>query len=217
MRIEEFEHRLYSSDIERLKEPNNPLFIAAVMVLLVEIAGEYHFVFEKRANGIRQEGEICFPGGKFNKKDKDYLATALRETSEELGCLPDQIEYMAELSPIYMASGKQIYSYLGKLTISPNQLTLNDAEVADLLTVPVRFFQENLPKRYYCQIKIHPQHVDLKTNQIIVDLPTKELRLPKRYEEPWGDGREEILVYSFQGEKIWGLTAKIIASLLNKI
>lgn len=61
-------------------------FKAAVLVPLIEIEGELHFLFEKRAANIKQGGEICFPGGKFEITDSSSLAAAMRETQEELGC-----------------------------------------------------------------------------------------------------------------------------------
>ena len=31
------------------------------------------------------QGQVCFPGGKFDEEDGDTITTALRETDEELG------------------------------------------------------------------------------------------------------------------------------------
>jgi 8-oxo-dGTP pyrophosphatase MutT (NUDIX family) len=58
-------------------------FNSAVLVPLVEIDNKFHFLFEKRANHIRQGGEVSFPGGEFTKKDQGLRHTAIRETSEE--------------------------------------------------------------------------------------------------------------------------------------
>lgn len=56
----------------------------AVLVLLLQVDDEFHFVFEKRAANIRQAGESCFPGGKFEpNQDVDFRDTAIRETVEE--------------------------------------------------------------------------------------------------------------------------------------
>ena len=56
-------------------------FNSAALVLLMLVNEEYHFVFEKRAANIRQAGEICFPGGKFDPdQDASFLDTAIRET-----------------------------------------------------------------------------------------------------------------------------------------
>ena len=67
---------------------------AAVMICLYEEEGEQYIVLEKRANGIRQGGEISLPGGKRDLRDVDFKMTAIRETSEELGISKEKIEYI---------------------------------------------------------------------------------------------------------------------------
>ena len=37
-------------------------------------------------------GQIAFPGGKFEARDKDLTTTALRETNEEVGINPNSIK-----------------------------------------------------------------------------------------------------------------------------
>lgn len=82
-------------DLSRLKTnlPQAPgilgkkeYFNSAVLVPLVMIDGDYNFLFQKRAAHIRQGGEICFPGGRYDpEKDFSCKETAIRETMEELG------------------------------------------------------------------------------------------------------------------------------------
>lgn len=36
---------------------------SSVLIIITKINDEYNVIFEKRAKGIRQSGEICFPGG----------------------------------------------------------------------------------------------------------------------------------------------------------
>jgi len=68
-------------------------FNSAVLIPLVKKGNEFHLLFEKRAAKIRQGGEVCFPGGEFDKeKDKDFKETAIRETEEELGISREKIK-----------------------------------------------------------------------------------------------------------------------------
>ncbi|MDO9576308.1 MAG: NUDIX domain-containing protein [Candidatus Cloacimonadales bacterium] len=61
-------------------------FKSVILIPFVKIENLYHILFEKRANGIRQDGEISCPGGGFDAvHDKNYQETAIRETCEELG------------------------------------------------------------------------------------------------------------------------------------
>ena len=55
----------------------------AVLIPLVETGGELSILFEVRQTGIRQGGEICFPGGGIEENETAEEA-AVREASEEL-------------------------------------------------------------------------------------------------------------------------------------
>ena len=84
------------------KHPNvlgrDRFFNSAVLVPLVKMNGEYHLLFQKRAATIRQGGDICFPGGRFEMGiDKDFKDTALRETFEELGIERKDIKVLGQL------------------------------------------------------------------------------------------------------------------------
>ena len=58
----------------------------AVLVPIFNKNGNCHLLFQERAEHIRQGGEICFPGGKFDEKyDDSNIDTATRETCEETG------------------------------------------------------------------------------------------------------------------------------------
>ena len=59
-------------------------FESAIMICIANIDRKDCFILEKRAKNIRQAGEISFPGGKKDKKDKNFRETAIRETIEEL-------------------------------------------------------------------------------------------------------------------------------------
>ena len=58
---------------------------ASVLVPFLQLEEEWHVLFEKRADGIRQGGEVSFPGGGVEVNDDDSRGAAVRETVEELG------------------------------------------------------------------------------------------------------------------------------------
>ena len=68
----------------------------AVLIPLVEKEGEWSILFEVRQTGIRQGGEICFPGGRIEEHETVEEA-AVRETSEELLISPEKIEAPASI------------------------------------------------------------------------------------------------------------------------
>src|SRR5438105_1659672 len=110
---------------------------AAVLLPLVE-SPEPWIVFTKRTDELpRHPGEISFPGGMRHAADADPLATALRETEEELGLSPDLIDVLGALSSLTtFTSGTAIVPFVGSLESDP-VFTANPAEIAEVLEVPV--------------------------------------------------------------------------------
>lgn len=67
---------------------------AAVLVIIHYHNSRPHVFLTKRSSTLKSHrGEISFPGGRFVESDGTLLATALRETEEEIGIAftPDQV------------------------------------------------------------------------------------------------------------------------------
>jgi len=67
---------------------------AAVLVIIHYHNSRPHVFLTKRSSTLKSHrGEISFPGGRFVESDGTLLATALRETEEEVGIAftPDQV------------------------------------------------------------------------------------------------------------------------------
>lgn len=193
---------------------------SSVLAALFEKDGEPHLIFQKRNSRIRQGGEICFPGGRFEKeKDSNMLDTAVRETIEEMGIERDKIEVIGQTDTLVASMGAIIHCYLGELKIKAlDELDFNRDEVERVFSVPLRWFMENPPAEYTVQIEIKPKYKDAQGKDVIL-LPVEELGLPDRYRDSWGRGNRKIFVYKHSGEVIWGITAQLtrhIASLLQK-
>ena len=58
-------------------------------------------------------GQISFPGGTAEKQDKDPVATALRETQEEIGLHPNNVEVIGRISDIALPSGYRVTPVVG--------------------------------------------------------------------------------------------------------
>jgi 8-oxo-dGTP pyrophosphatase MutT (NUDIX family) len=81
---------------------------AAVLLPLFLKEGEYHVLFTKRTDQmIQHRGQISFPGGVCIHEDCDTLQTALRETWEEVGIAPGDVEGLGKLDDFY-----SIHNYL---------------------------------------------------------------------------------------------------------
>ncbi len=70
---------------------------AAVLLLLSQTDDPDLLFTERAAHMRRHAGQISFPGGGYEPGDADSVAAALRETHEEVGLEPDQIEVIGQL------------------------------------------------------------------------------------------------------------------------
>jgi 8-oxo-dGTP pyrophosphatase MutT (NUDIX family) len=107
---------------------------AAVLVALHLKDAHLHAVFTRRRDDLRRHpGEISFPGGRREPQDDDLLATALRETEEEIGLARDEVEVLGALQPTpTIATGYAVYPFVG--LIEPGRAwSLSPREVAAVL------------------------------------------------------------------------------------
>ncbi|HUX20755.1 MAG TPA: CoA pyrophosphatase [Spirochaetia bacterium] len=190
-----------------------------VFVPLVLVEGEFHLLFEKRARGIRQEQEICFPGGGVEKGvDGNVEEAAIRETEEELGIDRSRITLLGRLDGIITNWGGVIDVVVGTIASDAvESATPNPEEVERTLLVPVSFFESTPPEEYSLRVEIQPHYTD-EAGVLHTLFPTRELGLPERYWKPWTGHPHEIFVYRYDGETIWGITAELtrrIVSLLE--
>jgi 8-oxo-dGTP pyrophosphatase MutT (NUDIX family) len=89
--------------------------------------------------------QIAFPGGKPELIDVDLKETALRETHEEIGILPNKIEVIRSFTEVYIPpSNYMVHPYLG---ISREELNFvrQEEEVAGIIELPlVDFLDERI-------------------------------------------------------------------------
>ncbi len=192
-------------------------FNSAVLIPIIKIKKEYYLLFQKRAANIRQGGDICFPGGGFEKDiDKSFLDTALRETNEELGIKADDITILGQLDTYVAPTGVIIDPFIGRVKKKAyNNMVIDKNEVEKTLLIPIDFFKDNEPIEYTLSHEIQPFKVDENGNKEIL-FPVEELGLPDIYKKPWGNKRHKIWVYKYEGEVIWGITSVIIKDLIEK-
>lgn len=193
-------------------------FNSAVLVPLVEIDDNFHFLFEKRANHIRQGGEVSFPGGEFDqKKDQGLRHTAIRETSEELGLQSQKIKIIGKLGTLVAPMGLTVDAFVGVVSIkSLDEIIIDKNEVEKVFLVPVDHFLRQKPEEYTVKLEVHPSYTDDNGKKVEL-LPVQRLGLPARYSKPWKNGFHRILVYNSPEEVIWGITAEIVFELCKMI
>ncbi|RYY75046.1 MAG: CoA pyrophosphatase [Gammaproteobacteria bacterium] len=119
---------------------------AAVLVLITDEVSP-QVIYTLRAKHLNQHaGEVCFPGGKWELQDSSLLATALRETHEEIGLSSSMIDILGILPARATRSGAMVQPFVGKIP-ADCRFTLNHHELQDLFTVPLAAFRQGLQVR----------------------------------------------------------------------
>lgn len=87
-------------------------------------------------------GQIAFPGGRFESGDKSLQYTALRESKEEVGVDPSQVEVVAELSPLYIPPSNYVVSPFVGLADQRPDFVPDKKEVDSLLELALSSFTD---------------------------------------------------------------------------
>jgi len=116
------------------KEPRE----AAVMMLFYPVENQTNLVLIKRAsyNGVHSS-QIAFPGGKIEIEDKNTEEAALRETYEEIGIPPHNIQVIKAFSKVFIPpSNFIVYPFLG-ISTSNLEFILQKEEVVGIIQFPL--------------------------------------------------------------------------------
>ena len=125
------------------KNSDESLPQAAVLILCYEKDNDLYFVMTERSNSLPSHpGEVAFPGGKREKKDKNLKQTALREATEEISLDPAKVEILGQLDPLESRFGLSVTPFIGILK-EKFELEPNPDEVADIFYLPLSFFKNN--------------------------------------------------------------------------
>jgi 8-oxo-dGTP pyrophosphatase MutT (NUDIX family) len=111
---------------------------AAVLIPIYENSGEHYILFTKRTERVGyHKGQISFPGGAKSEEDETLLATALRESFEEVGLRPEAVEILGELDEERTISSNFVISPFVAFIPYPYRFKISEAEVEDLVEVPI--------------------------------------------------------------------------------
>jgi 8-oxo-dGTP pyrophosphatase MutT (NUDIX family) len=131
-------HQMRMSPVPRGNiSPEEPRKAGVLVLLFPHADGQWHILLTRRNENLRgHSGQISFPGGRRDESDADYIATALRETCEELGICND-ISIIGHLSQIYIPpSNFDVFPSVGTLPYRPNPIP-NPDEVSEVLSLAV--------------------------------------------------------------------------------
>lgn len=111
---------------------------AAVLVAIRDVP-EPRMVFTLRRDDLAHHaGQVSFPGGGAERGDADAVATALRESVEEIALDPSRVEPLGFLDPLETISGFCVLPVVARLA-GDAVLVPQPGEVARVFEVPLQF------------------------------------------------------------------------------
>lgn len=114
-----------------------PSVPAAVLVPLVAHADALSLLLTLRTAHLHDHaGQVSFPGGRVDPEDSDAIATALRETEEEIGLSRRHIEVIGSLPDYQTGTGFTVTPVVA-LVHPPFELAADEFEVAEIFEVPM--------------------------------------------------------------------------------
>jgi 8-oxo-dGTP pyrophosphatase MutT (NUDIX family) len=110
---------------------------AAVLLPLYRRDGVETVLLTRRSEQLRHHrGEIAFPGGRRHPDDADRLATALRETEEEMGIRPADVTVLGRLDDCVSVHGYHVVPFVGAFPW-PYRFRVEAREIAEVIEVPL--------------------------------------------------------------------------------
>jgi 8-oxo-dGTP pyrophosphatase MutT (NUDIX family) len=146
---------------KRRTEEDPTLICAAVLVPMLFRDGEWHVVVTQRTQHVEHhKGQISFPGGACEAGDIDLQATALRETFEEIGIPPDQVEILGALDDFPTITNFVVTPFVAVVS-HPVEYRLEACEVESVLEVPLSFLLDPESSR------VEPREHDGRLYQVL--------------------------------------------------
>ena len=120
-----------------LRQPLENVRPSAVLVGLFESSNGVEAILTRRSQNLtNHRGEISFPGGRLDAGES-VLQAALRETQEEIGLNPEDVEVVGELNSMAtVVSNSHIVPIVGRYRTRPKLHAVNN-EVDRVFSVPL--------------------------------------------------------------------------------
>ena len=125
---------------------------SAVLVPLFERQGSVHILFTVRGYDVEHhKGQISFPGGVPENSDKSFYDTAIRESYEEIGLMPKDVEILGSLDETFVTVSKFTIRPVVGIIPEKYKFTVQRKEVDRIITIPINVFfpESNNKKEYY--------------------------------------------------------------------
>jgi len=120
---------------------------AGILVPITDNQRDPEMIFTLRSSNLKtHRGQVAYPGGKRDPEDASLIATALRETHEEIGLPPDQVKVIAPLSQVMSLHRILVTPYVGVVP-GDHPLEPNPHEIESVFRVPISWFLEDRRER----------------------------------------------------------------------
>jgi 8-oxo-dGTP pyrophosphatase MutT (NUDIX family) len=159
---------------------------AAVLIPLLRKKDGWHILFTRRNSTLAEHsGQVAFPGGRSEPGDLNPEATALREAYEEIGLAPSAVRILGRLHDFITVTNYTVTPVVSHIPW-PYEFTIQKEEVSRVFTIPLSWLSD-------------PRHHEVRQR------PLKSLV----------SHVDVIYFHVYQGELLWGATARFTITLLN--
>nr|NJM03085.1 CoA pyrophosphatase [Desulfobacula sp.] len=123
--------------------PDKDLFEPTGVMALLTMAGEIRLLFIQKADkkGYPWANQMAFPGGHRDESDRSTRDTALRELSEEMGILPENVEVIGSLGHFQTINNKDIEAFIGVWN-QKDVIRHDPNEIARVFHIPLRYLTD---------------------------------------------------------------------------
>lgn len=173
--------------MEGASVPKDGLPQASVLVLLTHEPMPRLLLTKRSSRLNHHAGEVAFVGGHRDGVDKNTADTALREGFEEVGLVPETVSVIGYLPMMQSKAGLWVRPVVA--VVEPEyvaDLTLQESEIEWIFWVELAYFLGTPPQVYRLDYVYAGKNVTIETP-----------------------------AWSVAGETVWGLTGRMIASLLE--
>ena len=98
--------------------------------------GDYLILTLRAKNLSSHSGQVAFPGGSVDPDDAGAVATALRETQEEIGVDPGHVRILGQLDQVFAGYNFLVTPFVGLIPY-PYEFRPDPRETAVVFSVPV--------------------------------------------------------------------------------